>query len=64
MGVVHSGDDDRLHLFVSVADRSLKGPTILRALSRELEPFKVPASIELWDEPFHGDRFKKMRNQT
>jgi long-chain acyl-CoA synthetase len=29
-----------------------------------LEPFKVPASIELWDEPFHGDRFKKMRNQA
>jgi acyl-CoA synthetase (AMP-forming)/AMP-acid ligase II len=28
-----------------------------------LEPFKVPASIELVDEPFHGDRFKKMRSQ-
>ncbi len=29
-----------------------------------LEPFKVPASIELRNEPFHGDRFKKMRSQA
>ena len=37
---------------------------IRRHCRGRLEPFKVPASIELWDEPFHGDRFKKMRNQT
>jgi long-chain acyl-CoA synthetase len=37
---------------------------IRRHCRDRLEPFKVPASIELWDEPFHGDRFKKMRNQT
>jgi long-chain acyl-CoA synthetase len=34
---------------------------IRRHCRARLEPFKVPASIELWDEPFHGDRFKKMR---
>jgi long-chain acyl-CoA synthetase len=36
---------------------------IRRHCRGRLEPFKVPASIELWDEPFHGDRFKKMRSQ-
>lgn len=28
-----------------------------------LEPFKVPAAIELWDKPLYGDRFKKLRNE-
>jgi acyl-CoA synthetase (AMP-forming)/AMP-acid ligase II len=28
-----------------------------------LEPFKIPAIIELCDEPFHGKRFKKMRSE-
>jgi long-chain acyl-CoA synthetase len=37
---------------------------IRRYCRGRLEPFKVPASIELRDEPFHGDRFKKMRSQT
>ncbi len=37
---------------------------IRRHCRGRLEPFKVPAGIELWDEPLHGDRFKKMRNQT
>jgi acyl-CoA synthetase (AMP-forming)/AMP-acid ligase II len=37
---------------------------IRRHCRGRLEPFKVPASIELWDQPFHGDRFKKMRNQA
>jgi long-chain acyl-CoA synthetase len=37
---------------------------IRRHCRGRLEPFKVPASIELWNEPLHGDRFKKMRNQT
>jgi long-chain acyl-CoA synthetase len=37
---------------------------IRRHCRERLEPFKVPASIELQDEPFYGDRFKKMRNQT
>jgi len=36
---------------------------IRRHCRGRLEPFKVPASIELRDAPFHGDRFKKMRNQ-
>ena len=35
---------------------------IRRHCRGRLEPFKVPAGIELWDEPFHGDRFKKMRS--
>lgn len=37
---------------------------IRRHCRSRLEPFKVPAGIELWDEPFHGERFKKMRNQV
>jgi long-chain acyl-CoA synthetase len=37
---------------------------IRRHCRGRLEPFKVPASIELRDEPLHGDRFKKMRSQT
>lgn len=41
---------------------------VLRRIRRHcrgrLEPYKVPAVVEVRDEPFHGDRFKKMRNQT
>jgi len=37
---------------------------IRRHCRERLEPFKVPASIELQDEPVYGERFKKMRNQT
>jgi acyl-CoA synthetase (AMP-forming)/AMP-acid ligase II len=37
---------------------------IRRHCRGRLEPFKVPASIELRNEPLHGDRFKKMRSQT
>jgi long-chain acyl-CoA synthetase len=41
---------------------------VLRRIRRHcrgrLEPYKVPAVVEVWDEPFHGDRFKKMRNQA
>ena len=41
---------------------------VLRRIRRHcrgrLEPYKVPALVEIRDEPFHGDRFKKMRNQT
>jgi long-chain acyl-CoA synthetase len=36
---------------------------IRRHCRGRLEPFKVPASIELRDEPFYGERFKKVRNQ-
>jgi long-chain acyl-CoA synthetase len=36
---------------------------IRRHCRGRLEPFKVPASIELRDEPLHGERFKKMRKQ-
>jgi long-chain acyl-CoA synthetase len=36
---------------------------IRRHCRGRLEPFKVPASIEIRGEPFHGDRFKKMRSQ-
>jgi long-chain acyl-CoA synthetase len=37
---------------------------IRRHCRSRLEPFMVPATIEIRGEPFHGDRFKKMRNQT
>jgi long-chain acyl-CoA synthetase len=37
---------------------------IRRYCKDRLEPFKVPASIELQEEPFHGGRFKKMRSQA
>jgi long-chain acyl-CoA synthetase len=37
---------------------------IRRHCRDRLEPFKVPVSVELQDQPFHGDRFKKMRSQT
>jgi acyl-CoA synthetase (AMP-forming)/AMP-acid ligase II len=41
---------------------------VLRRIRRHcrdrLEPYKVPAIVEIRDEPFHGDRFKKMRSQT
>jgi long-chain acyl-CoA synthetase len=41
---------------------------VLRRIRRHcrgrLEPYKVPALVEVRDEPFHGDRFKKIRNQT
>jgi long-chain acyl-CoA synthetase len=41
---------------------------VLRRIRRHcrgrLEPYKVPAVVEVRDEPFHGDRYKKMRNQT
>jgi long-chain acyl-CoA synthetase len=37
---------------------------IRRYCKDRLEPFKVPASIELQEEPFHGDRFKKVRSQA
>jgi acyl-CoA synthetase (AMP-forming)/AMP-acid ligase II len=41
---------------------------VLRRIRRHcrgrLEPYKVPAIIEIRDEPFHGERFKKMRGQT
>jgi long-chain acyl-CoA synthetase len=41
---------------------------VLRRIRRyckdRLEPFKVPATIELQEEPFHGDRFKKVRSQA
>ena len=37
---------------------------IRRHCRERLEPFKVPASIELQEEPFYGERFKKMRKQT
>jgi long-chain acyl-CoA synthetase len=41
---------------------------VLRRIRRHcrgrLEPYKVPAIVEIRDQPFHGDRFKKMRSQT
>jgi acyl-CoA synthetase (AMP-forming)/AMP-acid ligase II len=37
---------------------------IRRYCKDRLEPFKVPASIELQEEQFHGDRFKKIRSQA
>ncbi|MBV8138377.1 MAG: AMP-binding protein [Deltaproteobacteria bacterium] len=37
---------------------------IRRHCRERLEPFKVPASIEIRDQPFSGERFKKMRNPT
>ena len=37
---------------------------IRRHCKGRLEPFKVPASIELQEEAFHGDRFKKIRSKT
>ncbi|HYY27429.1 MAG TPA: long-chain fatty acid--CoA ligase [Chthoniobacterales bacterium] len=37
---------------------------IRRHCRERLEPFKVPASIELRGDPFHGERFKKMRKQA
>jgi long-chain acyl-CoA synthetase len=37
---------------------------IRRHCRGRLEPFKVPAMIELQDEPLHGHRFKKMRSQS
>jgi long-chain acyl-CoA synthetase len=37
---------------------------IRRHCRGRLEPYKVPAIIEIREEPLHGDRFKKMRSQT
>jgi long-chain acyl-CoA synthetase len=41
---------------------------LLRRIRRHcrgrLEPYKVPAIVEIRDQPFHGDRFKKIRSQT
>ncbi|MBV8224380.1 MAG: AMP-binding protein [Verrucomicrobia bacterium] len=37
---------------------------IRRHCRERLEPFKVPASIELRDDPLYGERFKKMRRHT
>jgi long-chain acyl-CoA synthetase len=41
---------------------------VLRRIRRHcrdrLEPYKVPAIVEIRNEPLHGERFKKIRTQT